>query len=166
MDLPKYHKTISIGEWKRKGVIHADFNILYEEYIKTFNCQHCSKTFKNTRDRCLDHDHKTGLFRKIVCQQCNVSDNYIRFPEGVPSRSEREKKYREVNKEKEIKRGKKYREENKEKEIERHKKYNEENKEKLLEKFNCPCGGKYQYISKVRHNKTKKHIAYLDLLED
>ena len=41
-------------------------------------CSHCDKEFKNSRDRNLDHDHETGLFRAIVCHRCNVRDFYIR----------------------------------------------------------------------------------------
>ena len=140
MDLSKNDKTIRISSWKRRGVIHADFNILYEEYIKTMNCQHCGKEFKNTKDRCLDHCHETGQFRKIVCNACNAKDTYIRFPEGIPSRSERDKKYKKI--------------------------YYENNKSKLTEKHNCPCGGKYSIWVKARHFKCKKHTDYLKSLED
>lgn len=38
------------------------------------------------------------------------------------------------------------------------KKYFDENKEKLNQDFICEiCGGKYKYISKTTHEKTKKH---------
>ena len=44
-------------------------------------------------------------------------------------------------------------------------KYYQDNKEKLnLERrwsFTCECGGKYTYIHKRRHFKTKKHMNYL-----
>ena len=42
------------------------------------------------------------------------------------------------------------------------KKYNEKNKDKNKKKNNCPCGGKYTYINKARHEKTKKHLKYLE----
>ena len=150
MDLPKKHKTTMIWTWKKSGVIHDDFDILYEEYINTFNCNHCGKEFKKRIDRCLDHDHESGLFRKIVCQSCNNSDNYIKYPNGIPSLNERRKKYRE---------------DNKQKEIDRRKKYRTENKDKLTETTECPCGGKYQHNNKVHHFKTKKHIVYTDSIE-
>ena len=138
MDLYKYHKLHTISRWKRHGVIHNDFNILYEEYINTFNCSHCHKQFINTKDRCMDHCHITGEFRKIVCQQCNVNDNYINYPDGVPSKKERDKKSQKI--------------------------YQEKNKDKLQEKFECECGGKYKYKSRLIHFKTKKHLSYLHAL--
>tara|TARA_R110000764_G_C10699214_1_gene345008 strand:- start:14 stop:421 length:408 start_codon:yes stop_codon:yes gene_type:complete len=132
MDLPKRHKSKTICKWKRSGVIHNDIDILYKKYINTFNCQHCHKEFKNTRDRHLDHCHITGEFRKIVCQQCNTYDSYINYPDGIPSKNERNKIYQEKN------------------------------KEKLHEKFDCECGGKYIYKSKSIHFRSKKHINWID----
>ena len=78
---PQY-KSTAIGMWKKRGVICDDFDMLYEEYIKATNCQHWDKDFKSTRDRCLDHDHTTGEFRKFVCQKCNAYDSYIKYPDG------------------------------------------------------------------------------------
>ena len=47
----------------------------------------------------------------------------------------------------------------------RNKKYRESNKEKILlqnkQKFNCNCGGKYTYSSKARHLKSKKHQSFI-----
>ena len=77
-------KSHTIKDWKSRGLIYDDYNELYEVYIKTMNCQHCNKEFKNTKDRCMDHDHSNGLFRKIVCRACNTSDSYIKYPNGYP----------------------------------------------------------------------------------
>jgi len=45
-----------------------------------------------------------------------------------------------------------------------HKEYIEKNADKLKEEYECEiCGGKYQYMSKAHHIKTKKHIAGLEL---
>lgn len=42
--------------------------------------------------------------------------------------------------------------------------YLEKNKEKLKKDYICEiCGGKYKYISKSHHIKTKKHITMLEM---
>tara|TARA_R110000787_G_scaffold135927_1_gene248312 strand:- start:243 stop:701 length:459 start_codon:yes stop_codon:yes gene_type:complete len=84
-NLSKYHKTRVYYCWKRRGVkfTEEEFEFLYASYINTTECQlnihiNCSKTFKNTKDRHLDHDHKTGKPRAICCCKCNnISDRQI-----------------------------------------------------------------------------------------
>ena len=79
---------------------------------------------------------------------------------NIPNRTDAE--YREDNKEKIIK----YYEDNKEKIIAKTKKYYENNKVKVYQwktqKFNCPCGGKYDNTHKSRHEKSKKHLNYIN----
>jgi len=73
---PNGIKSRIIAGWKTIGLIHDNFDELYEKYINTTNCDVCNKTFKNTKDRCLDHNHNTGQFRYVLCQSCNVKDNW------------------------------------------------------------------------------------------
>ena len=87
-------KSETISHWKRRGLICDDYNALYETYIKTTECEHCQIEFTKNNRRCLDHDHGTGLFRKIVCHRCNVMDSYIKYPNG-----DTKKEYRQANKE-------------------------------------------------------------------
>ena len=83
---PSYHKNYNqykykvIDRWTRWGVIYHNLDELYEVYINTMDCQFCKKEFKNSTDRCLDHDHETGMFRKIVCRNCNNQDCYLKYP--------------------------------------------------------------------------------------
>tara|TARA_R110000824_G_scaffold93846_1_gene226897 strand:+ start:29 stop:451 length:423 start_codon:yes stop_codon:yes gene_type:complete len=69
-------KTSRISDWKRKGVINNDFNSLYNYYINCKNCENCSieliEGMYGSNKRCLDHDHKTGLFRNVLCNSCNI----------------------------------------------------------------------------------------------
>ena len=95
----KYHKTDTICKWKYSGVVYDDFEELYYIYMNTLNCSHCNKEFKNTKNRCLDHDHETGLFRAIICQKCNINDSYIKYPDGWDKKLWH-KQYYESNKEK------------------------------------------------------------------
>ena len=76
------NKRQMIYNWKRNGLIYDNYNELYEIYIKAMNCQHCNIEFSKSNDRCMDHDHSTGLFRSIVCRSCNNNDSYIKYPNG------------------------------------------------------------------------------------
>jgi len=70
----KKHK---ISSWKRAGVICDDFNSLYDIYKNTNICNICNIKLIEGRcganHRCLDHNHKTGEFRQILCSTCNTS---------------------------------------------------------------------------------------------
>ena len=56
---PKRIKTYKISNWKRYGVIHDDFDKLYEHYINTNECNVCKVIFTDNNWKCLDHDHET-----------------------------------------------------------------------------------------------------------
>jgi hypothetical protein len=130
-----------IYNWKKSGLIYDDYNELYEVYIKTMECQHCKKEFTENNKRCLDHDHETGLFRKIVCNRCNVEDSYINYPNGY-SRQE----YYQANKEKFKEKMKEYRKINKQRISERNR-----------QKIKCDCGAIVRRSDIAQHKRTKKH---------
>ena len=74
---PAGKKSHRIGNWKFIGVIHDNYDELYERYLNTEFCELCN--IKLTEDkvntkttRCLDHDHNTGEVRNVVCWLCNV----------------------------------------------------------------------------------------------
>ena len=74
---PAGRKGSCIRQWKSRGVIHNDFDELYEKYINTELCESCNcilttdKKTTSTR-KCLDHCHDSGLFRNVICNGCNV----------------------------------------------------------------------------------------------
>lgn len=37
------------------------------------NCAICVKPFLNSKTRHIDHDHKTGVVRGLLCQRCNMA---------------------------------------------------------------------------------------------
>ena len=72
---PKYLKRLRLNTWKRRGVV-GDLDHLYELWINANKCENCSFVFTDTKNKCLDHDHETGEFRKILCRNCNNWDNW------------------------------------------------------------------------------------------
>jgi hypothetical protein len=76
----QYKKTRLIRDWRRRGVIDRDddgYNIMYDYYLQCTHCECCNTTFGKYGDgsgthKCLDHCHKTGEMRSVVCQRCNI----------------------------------------------------------------------------------------------
>jgi len=68
-------KSLIIGRWKYKGLI-GDREAVYERYINTSKCDCCKidliagKTGGN--HKVMDHCHKTGKFRNVLCHNCNI----------------------------------------------------------------------------------------------
>ena len=174
-------KAGTIYNWKRKGVIYDNYDELYEVYIKTMQCGHCKTEFTKNNCRCLDHDHTTGLFRKIVCNRCNSMDSYIRFPNGFTEQDRKEqiKEYRQANKDKIKEQKKEYRQANKDKIKEQKKEYYQANKQKISEqnkehyqankqkiserdkqKIECECGSIVRRSDIAKHKRSKKHSNY------
>ena len=174
-------KYDAIYNWKKYGLIYDNYDELYEVYIKTMECQHCKTEFTEKNWRCMDHDHTTGLFRKIVCHRCNNQDIYIRFPNGFTEQDRKEyqkeyyqankdknkehtQEYQRANKEKIRQYQKEYRQANKEKLKEQKKEYYQANKQKILEqnkeKIECECGSIVCRSDIAQHNRTKKHSDY------
>ena len=70
-------KLRRICDWKKSGVIHQNFDELYEKYINTELCELCNVKLtvdkRNTpTTRCLAHCHGTGEFRNVLCHSCNT----------------------------------------------------------------------------------------------
>jgi hypothetical protein len=74
---PQGIKSKRITNWKQYGVICEDFDVLYQKYIDTTNCENCDILLtydKRTTctTKCMDHCHETGEFRNILCNLCNI----------------------------------------------------------------------------------------------
>ena len=75
-------KSNRISGWKVSGLIHNDYDALYEHYINTKNCDYCNVELIEgcgKTARCMDHSHKTNLFRNVLCNSCNTKrreDNF------------------------------------------------------------------------------------------
>tara|TARA_R110000868_G_scaffold73437_2_gene212984 strand:+ start:247 stop:696 length:450 start_codon:yes stop_codon:yes gene_type:complete len=83
MELPfelyKKHKSTTKSNWKIKGLITDDFDTIYKQYIYASNCELCGNKYKSRHDRQMEHNHETGKFRNICCQQCNLRKGDIKM---------------------------------------------------------------------------------------
>jgi hypothetical protein len=75
-----YRKSQRITNWKKSGLKCDDFNIIYDKYININQCEECNveliEGMRGANKKCLDHDHKTGLYRNIICHTCNVKRGF------------------------------------------------------------------------------------------
>ena len=69
-------KSARISGWKQWGVKSDDYDALYTKWKETTHCEACDVELvegnEGKHKKTLDHDHKTGVFRNIVCNSCNV----------------------------------------------------------------------------------------------
>jgi hypothetical protein len=74
-ELSKDHKRKTLYNWinvyKLKET-EERIDEIYNQYIQATHCDLCNKTFTKTIDRVMDHDHKSGAFRNILCNKCNL----------------------------------------------------------------------------------------------
>jgi hypothetical protein len=68
-------KSSRITKWKTRGVESEDYDALYEYYINCKYCENCEVELVEgsfgANKKVLDHCHKTGMFRNILCCGCN-----------------------------------------------------------------------------------------------
>ena len=72
-------KVNRISRWISRGILCFDFDLLYDIFVKTTNCEFCNCELNtDSRNRkCLDHNHNiTDRFnvRGVLCNSCNIKD--------------------------------------------------------------------------------------------
>jgi hypothetical protein len=83
-----YRKETSLTkeEKKQRAILHQvkfKYNLNEDEY-KTLiqkskgKCMICSKSFKNVKDRHIDHCHTTKKIRGVLCSSCNQGLGYFK----------------------------------------------------------------------------------------
>ena len=136
----------------------------------------CNYPCNNNDQLRMEEERHYQLYKKNGFDVVNKQSPYISKEQKkeyinkyYEEHKEQSKKYYEYNKEKNKDKKKKYREEHKEHYKELHKKYYEDNKDKLKkhyednkEKMTCICGCIILKRCKIQHEKSKKHIEYIN----
>ena len=144
----------------------------------------CNSDFMNEQQKTT-----LDILRKAHREACEIQRKNTRiryYHENKEKMAEKMKIYNQANKEKIAERGKIYNEANKEKNAERDKIYREANKEKIArethkdsqkeyyelnkesinekrnQKIDCECGAIISRGAKSKHNKTKKHLKFIE----
>jgi len=75
----KHRDRRRISQWKARGIIFHDYELLHDIYIQTTHCDRCKccLTMNNgSAQKCLDHDHTITddiNVRNILCKNCNFN---------------------------------------------------------------------------------------------
>tara|TARA_R110002096_G_scaffold15619_1_gene54120 strand:+ start:20 stop:493 length:474 start_codon:yes stop_codon:yes gene_type:complete len=75
-------KSRTISSWRRQGILCFDFDLLYDIFLSTTNCEFCqveltTGRYMTSTTKCLDHDHSINdMFnvRGVLCTSCNIKD--------------------------------------------------------------------------------------------
>ncbi len=76
-----WRKTKKGKDSNRNSLLKKEYGITLQEYVRLFELQNgVCKMCKNPEiKKCLavDHNHKTGKVRGLLCQQCNCMIGFI-----------------------------------------------------------------------------------------
>ena len=74
---PKGQKSERKKLWKKRGLNMDTFYYVYPIFLNATHCDHCNvelNDIKNHKNqKCMDHCHATGMFRNVVCRNCNAN---------------------------------------------------------------------------------------------
>ena len=80
--LHKQHKARMKHLWRTRYdppllCTDEEFEEIYDRYIKSSQCELCGFVYEKSQQRQMDHCHKTGKFRNVVCKTCNGRNGSI-----------------------------------------------------------------------------------------
>jgi len=72
---PEGKKKKTYQQWKLRGLNMDTFYYVYPIYLNATNCERCNVEFegRGRNQKCMDHCHATGMFRNVVCRNCNMN---------------------------------------------------------------------------------------------
>lgn len=68
-------KKRTYTQWKSRGLDMSTFYYVYPIYKNATHCERCNVLFegRGKNQKCMDHCHATGMFRNVVCRNCNLN---------------------------------------------------------------------------------------------
>ena len=84
------HQGYTIRNWIKYGLLLREgetYKGIYAFVMSVDNCNLCNVKFNDEikNQRCMDHDHYTRYFRKVLCRSCNAT--YLLSDKKVSKRS-------------------------------------------------------------------------------
>ena len=79
-------RLYKISQWKTQGLITPDYNIIYNRYVNSTNCEQCGHDYSYYIKH-MDHEHIDNVvcnFRAILCHKCN-SNSMLTNKSGFPN---------------------------------------------------------------------------------
>ena len=80
---PNGKKFNKLRKWKYRGLIasNEELDRIYNLWLTQELCNACdvklTRTGKNSKTNAtMDHCHETGRFRHVICNSCNIMDNW------------------------------------------------------------------------------------------
>ena len=78
----KYQTSEKKRITSRKNHLKRKYNLSHEDWLKMWEnqdgkCLICGKLFIEPSDACVDHNHKTGKVRSLLCKKCNLGIGYL-----------------------------------------------------------------------------------------
>ena len=65
-------------EWKQQGIELTYDKFLSMRLQQNNKCMVCHRDFSEFKeDPCVDHDHKSGRVRALLCRRCNMLAGYV-----------------------------------------------------------------------------------------
>tara|TARA_R110002096_G_scaffold205701_1_gene391655 strand:+ start:477 stop:914 length:438 start_codon:yes stop_codon:yes gene_type:complete len=78
----KNREQLTTKRWKKQGVKCDDFPVLFKLVQDTTHCNRCNVLLTTGKQcsttRVMDHNHETGLFRNVLCCNCNLNTPELR----------------------------------------------------------------------------------------
>jgi hypothetical protein len=72
-----------IKAWRNRGLISNDYDSIYTRWKNSTTGEKCGHDYSYYKKH-MDHCHKTGEFRSILCHRCNTN-NKVTNKSGYPN---------------------------------------------------------------------------------